>query len=424
MDVVYRGAQVLDELGSFTGPCDVHVKDGVIAKVGQSIRAKTAVDVDLDGHWWMPGIFDCHTHVAFHSRDERQNSQTPVTRWAINTAHALTATLRCGVTFVRDAGGLEAGVISAVSDGLISSPTVQSSIVLLSHMGGQMDGYQAGAGREQVAAYLIPDYPGRPPMQVDGVQEVQIAVRRIIRAGADWIKLVIGGPPLGTVGDPNASIVWSVEEINAAVHEATRLGRPVMADAKTTATMAACIRAGVRSLEHGNRLDESTAELMVQNGVWLVPTLMPYDRLESSATEPADVERWREMRAKNVEAITMAKALGVQIALGSDASVAEMHGANLMELTHLRKAGLSLEDVLLAATVSGARLCGVEDTYGRIAPGYTADALILDREPSQDDVLGDGASIRTVLKSGIPIPAPQDVIFPSKSANQNQPRLQ
>jgi imidazolonepropionase-like amidohydrolase len=401
---VLRGANVLDEAGGFVGPIDVAVRDGIVAQVGPDLAGDGGRSIDAEGLWVMPGVFDCHVHPAIWSRDQMELLRTPVTEWALGAADALARTLRAGVTFVRDAGGADAGLRAGIERGFAVGPHLQLTVVLLSQTGGQMDGFLAGPGLEIPTGYLVPDYPGRPPWRADGVDEMRRAVRAILRAGADWVKLC-AGTGAHVEGQDWNGVEYTEEEVATAVAEAARAGRFVMADSKTPASIEMCVRAGVRSIEHGLFLDEERAQLMARNGVWLVPTHSVYrdflDKIEQGSVGPKVAAAVQDMMSRSGDLVRIAQENGVRIALGSDAFGNEMHGNNLRELLYLHEAGMSVEDVLLTATARGAELCGVADRYGRIAPGHVFDAIVLEQDPSDLHVFAAPDGVAAVFKAGV-----------------------
>lgn len=393
----------MDAVGGFAGPLDIAVADGVVEEVGAALPTGDRPSFDASRLWVLPGVIDCHAHPAMWSRDQLELMRTPITEWTLRAADSLERTLLGGVTFLRDAGGADAGLRAGITSGLVRGPGLQVSIVLLSQTGGQMDGFLAGPGLEVPTGYLLPDYPGRPPWRADGVDEMRRAVRTILRAGADWIK-VCAGTGAHLEGQDWNGVEYTQEELEVAVQEAARVGKRVMADAKTPASIEMCVRAGVRSIEHGLFLDEETAALMAANDVWLVPTHAVYrDLLEKSdrgTVGPQVAAAVREMTERSRDLVKIALAAGVRVALGSDAFGAEMNGLNLRELLYLREAGMSPERVLVTATAHGAELCGVGHQRGRIAAGYAFDAIVLDSDPGDLSVFADPSCVRAVFKGG------------------------
>ncbi len=395
---------MLDGSGCFDGPFDVAVADGRVAAVAPALSASASgVDLDASGLFLMAGIFDCHLHAGLPSFDALELMRTPYSKRTLETAHVLRRTLEAGVTFVRDAGIADAGVRDAVAAGLVPGPTMQVAVVALGPTGGHGDGFLAGPGLECSVDYALPDYPGRPPDRADGVEEMRKAVRTVLRAGADWIKLVATRGVLADVaGDFDAEL--SFEEMAVAVAEASRRQRPVMVHALGGDAIGLAVEAGARSIEHGVFLTESDAALMADRGCTLVPTLAVYERLADLARAgllPSErAARAIEVSAVLGEAVAVAHAAGVRVALGSDFGHRDHHGANLSELALLRRAGLSAREALLAGTVTGAELCGQSGVRGRIAPGYVFDALLLDDEPGDLEVFRDPATVTGVFQGG------------------------
>jgi imidazolonepropionase-like amidohydrolase len=396
----------MDETGGFTGPMDVVVELGVVTALGRDLSpGASELRLDGEGLWLLPGVFDCHVHTGLSSFDTLELLRTPFSQRVLETAEVLRRTVSAGVTFVRDAGIADAGVRDGVAAGHVPGPTMQVSVVAIGCTGGHMDGFLAGPGLECSVDYSLPDYPGRPPHLADGPEEMRKVVRLALRSGADWIKLVATAGVLATSGggfDPELSF----EDLVAAVHEAGRRHRRVMVHALGGAAIRWAVDAGARSIEHGVFLTEADAAAMAARGCFLVPTLAIYERLASlakaGALEPRRAARAIEVGTHLGEAVRIAKAAGVKIALGSDFGHRDDHGRNLSELAFLHGAGLSVEEALLAATSLGAELCGVGDHLGRIAPGFQFDAIVLDQEPNDLARLGEPGAVTGVFQRGLP----------------------
>jgi imidazolonepropionase-like amidohydrolase len=401
--------QVLDRSGSFDGPLDVSVVDGRITAIGPNLRPLAGqLRLDGAGLWLLPGIFDCHLHTGLASYDALELLNTPISRRALQTAQVLRQTLEAGVTFVRDAGIADAGVRDAVAAGTVPGPELQVSVVPIGASGGHGDGFLVGPGADCSVDYSLPDYPGRPPHLADGPEEIRKAVRLVLRAGADWVKLLATGGVLSTA-DGEFGAELSEEEIKVAVTEARRR-KPVMVHALGGPALAWAVQAGARSIEHGNFLSEADAELMAARGCTLVPTLAIYDRLAALARSGI-LDGPRAARALAAgerlgEAVAIARAAGVTIALGSDFGHRDDHGDNLAEISLLCRAGMPIEEALVAATWSGAQLCGVQDRLGRLAPGYQFDAVLLADDPAHPATFSRPTSVIGVFRLGTPVICP------------------
>jgi imidazolonepropionase-like amidohydrolase len=237
-------------------------------------------------------------------------------------------------------------------------------------------------------------------------------VRQLLRAGVDWIKLCATG---GIVSphDSGDEPQFGREEIEVAVLEAQRKGRPVMVHAFGGEGLTTAVRAGARSIEHGYFVTEEQAREMSARGCWLVPTLSIIREVvgwaeaavAGTGTPLPEYSIAQALRVKPLigESVRVAREHGVPIAAGTDFINRDQHGRNLEELLYLREAGLTPEEALLAGTLRGAELCGVADTYGRIAPGYTFDALVLDEDPGDLSLFAQPGAVTGVFKGGEPV---------------------
>jgi imidazolonepropionase-like amidohydrolase len=397
-----REAMVLDESGSFQGPLDVRVIDRRIAAIGPKLDGDGA-SVDFSGLWLLPGVFDCHDHVAFSTAAIAEVLETPVTRWALEAAQNARLTLGAGVTFVRDLCGADRGLRDGIAAGFVPGPELQISVTLICQTGGHGDAYLRGAGLETT---LTPDYPGRPPYVVDGAESMRAVVRATLRAGADWIKLATTGGLVSEHDEPLTAEL-TPEEIGVAVFEAGRKRRGVSAHAYGGPGLTNAVEAGVRSIEHGGFLTEEQAALMAQRGCYLVPTLSAMrDCLkwaEEGSLTPAQCRKILDLNLDIGRCVQIAKEYGVPLASGTDYISRTQHGRNLEELALMRDAGLTPEETLLVATAGGAALCGVDDRLGRLATGYEFDAIVLDGDPGDLSCFREPGAVTGVFKRGLPV---------------------
>ena len=400
---VLREAHVLDVQGGFAGPLDVRVENGRIAEVGKNLQAREVRSFDFSGLWLLPGIFDCHDHIAFSTVNMAEVMSTPVTQWSLEAAQNARVTLEAGVTFVRDLCGADRGLRDGIAAGFAPGPRLQISVVLICQTGGHGDGFLAGAGLEST---LTPVYPGRPPYRVDGPEEMRHVVRAALRAGADWIKLATTG---GLVSDHDQPLIAELtpEEIAVAVWEAARKGKPVAVHAYGGDGLTNAVRAGVRSIEHGGFLTEEQAALMAASGCYLVPTLSAMrDTLrwaEEGALTPTQCQKILDFNLDIGHCVQIAKEHGVKLASGTDYISRAQHGKNLEEVALMHRAGLTVEEALLAATAGGAELCGLEAEFGRLAEGYVFDAIVLDRDPGDLSCFAEPGVASGVFQGGAPI---------------------
>lgn len=405
-DVILHRVQILDQNGGFGALCDIWIEKGVVRKIGKNLPASKDVPaLDGQGLWLIPGVFECHSHVGMFSSDTWENLQTPYSLRVFETEHNLNKLLQSGVTTVRDAGGIDAGVRSAQQQGLIASPQLQVSIALLCQTGGHMDTYLPGENISISTEGFMPAYPGRPKYVVDGKDEMRRAVRKLIHLGADWIKICTTGGIFSGAGGAQCK-QFSREEVEVAVFEAKKANRPVMCHAVGGDGITDAVLAGVRSIEHGIYLTEQQAALMAERGTFLVPTLTCYHRLiqlahmPESPLPPALVVSAEKLEKQLGASVRLADAFGIPIALGTDAAERNCHGNSLEEIFWLWKAGLSVEKALLAATFQGAELCGVSDRLGRIQEGYQFDAVLLTKDPAHPEEFLQPEMVGAVFQGG------------------------
>jgi imidazolonepropionase-like amidohydrolase len=375
---VLTGGRVFDGTGSPVADADVVVSDGRIADVGIGLDGDEQVDVS--GRTLLPGFFDCHVHVLVSGIDLVRRLQRPFSYQFFEAARNLAATLDCGITTVRDAGGADLGVQRAVQDGLIDGPRLQISITALSQTGGHGDGWLPSG----ISTALMPTHPGRPPGLVDGPEEMRKRVREIIRAGANVIKVHTSGGVLSPRDNPRHA-QFRPDELAALMAEAAAADIPVMAHAQATDGIKNALRAGVRSIEHGIYLDDEAIEMMLRSGAWLVPTLVAPHAVLSAARSGSQlpegvVAKAEEVIAAHADAFARAAAAGVKIAMGTDSGVGP-HGSNLDELPLMAAGGLTAAQVLTATTSSAAELLRLGDDSGTIMPGKRADLVVVTGDP-------------------------------------------
>jgi imidazolonepropionase-like amidohydrolase len=375
---VFAGGRVFDGTGAAIAEADVAVAGGRIVEVGNGLDGDEQVDVG--GSTLLPGLFDTHVHVMFGHVDMWKHLQTPFSYRFYDAIRNLGATLRLGITTVRDAGGADLGVKQAVEEGIVRGPRLQISLTMLSQTGGHGDGWMPSGGTSE----LFPFYPGMPSAIVDGVDEARRKVRELVRNGADVIKIATSGGVLSPRDSPDQP-GFSLEEIEVMVEEARAAELWVMSHAQSTIGIKNAVRAGVRSIEHGIYLDDEAIELMLERGAYLVPTLVaPHGVLraaEAGAPIPDNVlVKAAEVVEAHRDSFRRAAAAGVRVAMGTDAGVIP-HGENLDELRLMAEGGMSPEDVLVATTRVAAELMGLEGELGTIEPGKRADLVVVSGDP-------------------------------------------
>src|SRR5947209_5296441 len=226
--------------------------------------------IDAMGGSILPGLIDTHVHFTMEFPDVLRGLLTPPSLRLLLAIPRMRATLEAGVTTVRDAAGAPAGLKMAVERGIIAGPRMQVAISLISQTGGHGDGFYPCCADIGFFGGSFTDIPNGV---VDGVEEVRKAVREVLRAGADWIKLATTGGVLSTSDAPTSSQL-TVDEIATAVYEAAAQEKRCMAHAQGSQGIKNALLAGVVSIEHGVYLNDELIDLMLKKDVYLVPTLV------------------------------------------------------------------------------------------------------------------------------------------------------
>jgi imidazolonepropionase-like amidohydrolase len=394
---VFTGGRIFDGTGADPADADIAIEDGRILEVGRGLDADEQVEVS--GRAILPGLFDCHTHVMFSHIDFLKSMEEPFSYKFFDAARNLEATLRIGITTVRDAAGADMGVRQAVEDGLIRGPRMQISLAMISQTGGHGDTWMPCGGDMP----LFLPYPGMPDGIVDGPEEMRKMVRELIRNGADVLKVATSGGVLSPRDDPQHPH-FRPEELEVLVTEAAAAGRWVMAHSHGAEATKHAVRAGIRSIEHGTFLDDEAVELMAKQGTYLVPTLLAsiavLEAVESGVKLPESVlEKERALIGVPEASFRRAIAAGVKVAMGTDTGVSP-HGQNLRELELMVEYGMTPAQAIVATTKTAAELMGVDDRLGTLEPGKIADIVVLEGDPL--DVSKMGERVVMVYKDGAP----------------------
>lgn len=357
--------------------------------------------IDAAGGTILPGFIDTHVHMMMEFSPVQERLATPFSFMYYKAAEYLKTTLEAGITSVRDALGTDLGVKKAVEEGLIPGPRMQLSINALTITGGHGDGYTVSGN---VLDLLPSPYPGMPNGVCDGIEEVRKKTREMLRAGAEVIKVHATGGVLSATDHPEFT-QFSLEELKVIVEEGRfRKGVKVMAHAQGAEGIKNAVRAGVHSIEHGIFIDDEAIELMLENGTFLVPTLLaPVAVLETAAeTGMPDtaVQKSKEVIHHHIESFAKAHKAGVKIAMGTDAGVMK-HGTNLRELGLMADAGMTPMEAIVASTKTAAECLGWEQQVGTLETGKLADIIVVKGNPLEDiHSLAENSNIQVVIKGG------------------------
>jgi imidazolonepropionase-like amidohydrolase len=399
---VLRGATLIDGTGAPpVRDATVVVSEGRIESVAVGARGPWPDShevIDATGLTLLPGLIDCHDHLAFHGYElaARWGLSEPSSTRNVRTARVIEQTLAAGYTTIRDAGGLDAGFRAAVEEGLIKGPRLLTAVAIISPIGGIGDRVSP-SGHE----CLVPHDPALPASVANGPAEVQRVVRTMIRAGADVIKCATTGGASSRAGHGPRDPAFDLDEMRALVDESHAQGRKVMCHALGGPGLRLALEAGVDSIEHGCYLDEDPEliPMMAAKGIVLTPTLLVYV-YHSESKAPHVRERARALKAHHRESIQRALAAGVKVVAGTDAG-GHGHPPNAGELPLLVEAGLTPMQALQAATGWAAETVGLEREIGTLEKGKRADLIAVAGDPLADvGILADTARIRLVLKDG------------------------
>ncbi len=360
------------------------IENGIIKAVGNKKIIPPHTDVlELENATLMPGLIDTHCHPMMSAKDDYQTEHLRHSS-AYKTLRGLKTVknqLSAGWTSIRVAGDADVayGAIDlkkALAEGLFTGPRLCGAAHYISVTGGGGD--ITYLSDEQA---IIPD-----GLIVDGEQAMSRVVRNEIKRGSDWIKLLATGAFMTAHDNPEDNHM-SYNEIATAVTTAKRMGVPVMAHAHGSTGIKECIKAGVRSIEHGTFIDEEGIDLMVNNGTYLVPTLYLGDYYIERDIENSEQQKMIDLSKKHrkryFKCIRAAIEAGVKVVIGGDFGAGDPRLV-FGEFGCLVEAGLSPMEAIKAGTRVGAELLGWDKWLGTIEQGKAADIIAVQGNPLED----------------------------------------
>jgi imidazolonepropionase-like amidohydrolase len=382
--VIHAGRVIADPARPALGPSTITVVDGRIQGIAAGLNPapQGARLIDLSTKTLLPGLIDMHVHLSGNPggdyREEAVDTDEYATVMGVRNARA---TLRAGFTTVRDLGsGPQVGfaLSRGTREGLFPGPRIVASGVAVSIVGGHGD--VSGFRPEVIDALSAHN-------TCTGAVECAALVRRLARSGAQVIKFTATGGVLSQQG-AGLEAHFTDEEMRAIATTAHSLGLRVAAHAHGARGIEAAARAGVDSIEHGTFADAASIRAMRASGTALVPTLMAFtgvrEGLAANRFTPTVAAKAREALAHLGQAVRLARAAGVPVVFGTDAAVYP-HGRNGEEFAQLvQHGGMSPVEAIAAATTAAARLLGMENEIGRIAPGFSADLIAVEGDPLTD----------------------------------------
>ncbi len=391
---LFQNVSVFDgKSGSIAGPTNVLVKGRTIARISSApidvdVNARTTV-IAGNGRALMPGLIDNHWHTMLARPTAAAAIAGDLGYNNIVAGAEATDTLMRGFTTVRDLGGPSFGLKQAIDEGVIVGPRIYPSGAMISITGGHGDFRQLFevprviggplSRMEQIGGSMIADSP----------DEVRVRVREQLMLGASQIKLTAGGG----VASPHSPLdisTFTEAELRAAVEAADNWGTYVTVHAYTPRAIQTAVAAGVKVIEHGHLMDDATARLMAQKGIWL--SIQPFlDDEDAIPVPPGSEERQREVFTGTDTAYALAKKYKIKTAFGTDvlfsAALAKRQGAQLTKLVRW----YTPSEILKMATADNAALLalsGPRNPYpgklGVIEEGALADLLLVDGNPVEN----------------------------------------
>ncbi|MBS0221686.1 MAG: amidohydrolase family protein [Proteobacteria bacterium] len=400
--VLFKNASLLDpRWDEARGGYEVLVEGDRIKEVSDKpIKAANARAVDCGMRTLMPGLIDCHVHVFLSEVNIRNLENVPLTLMTARAADLMKGMIDRGFTTVRDTGGADWGIKAAVESGLIVGPRLFISGRAIGPTGGHSDsrrrtdtGAPCGCCNAMVYCMAV----------ADGADEVRRTVREQMRQGADQVKIMCSGG-VASPYDPLDSLQFSEAEIAAATDEARNFGRYVLAHAYTPEAITRAVSNGVRTIEHGNLIDEKAAKLLKSRGGYMVANLVTYFVMKERA---AQFGMTADMLAKNdivlegaLKSLEICKKAGVKVGYGSDL-LGQLQVEQSREFL-FRAEVLKPLEIIRQATIVGAEVLRHEGKLGIVAPGAFADLIVVDGDPVKDLklFLDQGAHLPAIMKAG------------------------
>ena len=401
--ILFKNANLLDpRWNEARGGYEVLVEGELIKEVSaKPIKTKAAKVVDCGKRTLMPGLIDCHVHVFLSEVNIRYLENIPLTLMTARAADLMKGMIDRGFTTVRDTGGADWGIKTAVETGLIAGPRLFISGRAIGPTGGHSDsrrrtdisGAPCGCCNAMVYSMAV----------ADGPDEVRKCVREQMRQGADQVKIMCSGG-VASPYDPLDSLQFSEAEIAAATDEAKNFGRYVLAHAYTPEAITRAVNNGVRTIEHGNLIDDKSARLLKSKGGYMIANLVAYFIMKEKA---ASFGMTADMLAKNdivtdgaLRSLEICKKAGVKVGYGSDL-LGQLQVEQSREFI-FRAEVLKPLEIIRQATIVGAEILRQEGKLGIVEPGAYADLIVVDGDPVKklELFLEQGRHIPMIMKAG------------------------
>jgi imidazolonepropionase-like amidohydrolase len=394
--IVLHAARLLDiRNGKLIKPGEILVEGERIVEVGTTVKHPAGAEViDLGDRTLMPGLIDAHVHLFLHpGAEDLQTVQESVPQRAIMATLAARDDLMAGFTAERDmgtegAGSADTAVRNAINEGLIPGPRLRISGNAINILGGHEDAI--GYNPEQ---HVLPN-----ANYANNADELVAVIREQFKEGADFIKIYETGPDSIRDGKLSTPYQYSEAQLEAAVHEAARVGKRVAVHATGEPGTLFAAQAGVASVDHADQLSDETMKVMKEKGIFAVPTFTIFEYFADHAATPQQGAFMHKMLDLKVEEFKKQIAAGVPMACGSDVGPFP-HGTQAREFVLMAQYGVSPLAVLQADLINGARLLAWDGQIGELEKGYFADVIAVPGDPLQDiSVL---QKVSFVMKGGV-----------------------
>ncbi|WP_375781176.1 amidohydrolase family protein [Bradyrhizobium sp. ma5] len=388
--VLFQNVRIFDgKNGALSGPSNVLVRNNKIEKISTAAITADAQVIAGDGRVLMPGLIDAHWHAMLVRPTPAAAIAGDVGYTNLLAAAEATATLMRGFTTVRDMGGPAFSLKRAIDEGLVVGPRIYPSGAMITITGGHGDFRQLSELPRTIGGMLSRMERIGGAMVADSPDEVRVRAREQLMQGASQVKLTAGGGVASPFSPLDVS-TFTEPELRAAVEAAENWGTYVAVHAYTSVAVQRSIAAGVKVIEHGHLMDDASARLMADKGVWL--STQPFlDLSGASALGPAEQEKMRQVVAGTDRVYGFAKKYKLKTAFGTDVlfskALADKQGAMLTTLTRW----YTPAEALAMATSTNAELLslsGLRNPYpgrlGVVEEGALADLLLVDGNPIEN----------------------------------------
>jgi imidazolonepropionase-like amidohydrolase len=385
--VLFQNVRIFDgKNGALSPPSNVLVRNNRIEKISAAAITADAQVVNGGARVLMPGLIDAHWHAMLVRPTPAAALANDVGYTNLLAAAEATSTLMRGFTTVRDMGGPAIGLKRAIDEDLVAGPRIYPSGAIITVTSGHGDFRQLSDLPRTIGGMLSRVEKIGGSMIADSPDEVRVRAREQLMQGATQIKLTAGGGVASPFSPLDVS-TFTEPELRAAVEAAENWGTYVATHAYTPVAIQRSIAAGVRCIEHAHLMDDATARLMAEKGIWL--STQPFlDVAAASGLGPAEQDKMRQVVSGTDRVYALARKYGIKTAFGTDVlfsqAQAERQGAKLVSLTRWYKPA----EALIMATSTNAELLGLSGPrnpypgrLGVVEEGALADLLLVDGNP-------------------------------------------